>query len=135
MAAFLKAEPAARLTCEVYNDDPTRVRRVAEELPPVAAIDELSFLLQAIADPVRLRILCALRVSPLCVCELAALLHSALPAVSHHLRVLRNSRVLTARKEGKFVCYHLRDSRVAQLLDQLMPGALAARPPYLEQEI
>ena len=97
------------LICDAYNDDPTRVRRVAKVMPPDDAFERASLLLKAAADPVRVRILYALTQEPLCVCELGVLLDMSLPAVSHHLRILTTAGLLRVRKEGKFACYHLRD--------------------------
>jgi DNA-binding transcriptional ArsR family regulator len=111
------------LTCDAYNDDPTRVRRVAKQMPPDDAFDRASVLLKAMADPMRARILYALTVEPLCVCELATLLDMSLPAVSHHLKILTASGLLKVRKEGKFACYYLRDEcldgTLGALLDDL----------------
>jgi ArsR family transcriptional regulator len=69
----------------------------------------MSPVLRAMADPVRARVLYALTIEPLCVCELSRLLEMSMPAVSHHLRILTMAGLLTVRKEGKFACYYLRD--------------------------
>lgn len=112
-----------RMTCDAYNDDPTRVRRVAMQMPPDDAFERATILLKAMADPVRARILYALTHESLCVCELSVLLNMSMPAVSHHLKILVSSGVLRVRKEGKFACYYLRDEHldgtVGALLDDL----------------
>ncbi len=111
------------LTCDAYNDDPTRVRRVAMQMPPDDAFDAATNLLRAIADPVRVRILFALTHESLCVCELSVLLDMSMPSVSHHLKILTASGILKVRKEGKFACYHIRhehlDGTLGALLDDL----------------
>jgi len=108
------------LACDAYNDDPTRVRRVAREMPSDDAFDRATVLLKAIADPVRIRILYALTYEPLCVCELSVLLDMSMPAVSHHLKILTASGLLKVRKEGKFACYYLRDDRLDGTLGTLL---------------
>lgn len=108
------------LTCDAYNDDPTRVRRVARVMPPDAAFDTAGILLKAIADPIRARILFALTVEPLCVCELATLLGMSMPAVSHHLKVLTLSGLLKVKKQGKFACYHFKDVHLGNTLTTLI---------------
>ena len=108
------------ITCEAYNDDPTRVRRVARIMPSDNNFDTASALLKAIADPVRARILFALTVEPLCVCELAALLAMSMPAVSHHLKVLALSGILKVKKEGKFACYYFKDEHLGNTLTTLI---------------
>ena len=78
-------------------------------MPSDRAFERMSPVLRAMADPVRARVLYALTLEPLCVCELSQLLEMSMPAVSHHLRILTMAGLLTARKEGKFACYYLRD--------------------------
>ncbi len=107
------------LTCDAYNDDPTRVRRVAQKMPESTLFSDASSLLKAFADPVRARILYALTIEPLCVCELATLLDMSMPAVSHHLKVLNDAGFFDIRKEGKFACYHLRDQNLGGALPLL----------------
>ncbi|MGC8667562.1 MAG: ArsR/SmtB family transcription factor [Chthonomonadales bacterium] len=112
----------ADLTCDTYNDDPTRVRRVAALLPPRETFYEMASLLKVLADPARATILAALAHEHLCVCELSALLGMSTPAVSYHLKMLAVAGLVRARKEGKFACYHLRDERVAKILGALLEG-------------
>ena len=97
------------LTCDAYNDDPARVRRVARAMPADAIFETASIFMKAFADPIRARILFALTVEPLCVCELSVLLDMSMPAVSHHLKVLTLSGLLKVKKEGKFACYYFKD--------------------------
>lgn len=108
------------LICEAYNDDPTRVRRVARVMPDDDAFDRATVMLKAMADPVRARILYALTQEPLCVCELATLLGMSLPAVSHHLKLLTVAGLLRVRKQGKFACYYLRDKHQGTTLGALL---------------
>lgn len=108
------------LTCDAYNDDPTRVRRVARQMPPEAAFERAGVLLKAVADPIRARILFALTQEPLCVCELATLLDMSMPAVSHHLKTLSLSGILKVKKEGKFACYYLKDKHMGETLIGLL---------------
>lgn len=110
------------LSCECYNDDPTRVRRVAKKMPQEDSFDRVIVLTKAIADPVRLRILYALAIESLCVCELSRLLDMSLPAISHHLKVLTLSGLLKVRKEGKLACYYFRDERQLKTLLDLFSG-------------
>lgn len=108
------------ITCDAYNDDPNRVGRVFERMPSDRAFEQMALVLRAIADPVRTRILYALTIEPLCVCELSRLLEMSMPAVSHHLRILTMSGLLTARKQGKFACYYLHDRRLTRTLRALV---------------
>jgi ArsR family transcriptional regulator len=111
---------AKEITCDAYNDDPERVGRVYERMPSDQAFERMSPVLRAMADPVRTRILYALTVEPLCVCELSRLLEMSMPAVSHHLRILTMAGLLRVQKEGKFACYYLHDERLTGTLRALV---------------
>ncbi|HDS45573.1 MAG TPA: ArsR family transcriptional regulator [Methanomicrobia archaeon] len=62
---------------------------------------------KALADPLRLRILKALRVSDLCVCVLIELLDCEYSKLSYHLGVLKKAGLVTCTQNGTFLIYHL----------------------------
>lgn len=68
-----------------------------------------------LGDANRLRILSVLAEKELCVCDLAAALDMSESAVSHQLRTLRTMRLVSYRKQGRNVFYHLHDSHVLNL--------------------
>lgn len=68
-----------------------------------------------LGDANRLRILSVLAQKELCVCDLAAALDMSESAVSHQLRTLRAMRLVSYRKQGRNVFYHLQDSHVLNL--------------------
>jgi ArsR family transcriptional regulator len=78
----------------------------------------LADLFKALADPTRVRIIGLLAHTELCAGDLCRLLDMSQPAVSHQLRVLRNLRMVRARKEGRHVFYTLDDEHVHDLFDQ-----------------
>jgi ArsR family transcriptional regulator, lead/cadmium/zinc/bismuth-responsive transcriptional repressor len=78
----------------------------------------LSELYKALADETRIKILYLLSQQELCVCDLAFLLETTLPAVSHHLRLLRTLRLVSSRRDGKMVFYRLDDDHVLALIEQ-----------------
>ena len=65
---------------------------------------------KAIAHPVRLRLLAALRGGPLCVCQMTVIVKLAASTVSEHLAELRNAGLITHRKEGRWVEYRLSEA-------------------------
>ncbi|TVR92455.1 MAG: transcriptional regulator [Spirochaetaceae bacterium] len=84
-----------------------------------AKLDEaagLSELFRVLADETRTRILYLLSEQELCVCDLAHLLDMTAPAVSHHLRLLRMTRLVRSRREGKQVFYTLNDEHVLTII-------------------
>lgn len=106
------------LLCEAEFVDTARVNLVHSQLPDSHSVDALSDIFKALGDPTRLRIVSALAISELCVCDLANALGSSISAVSHQLRVLRNLKLVKYRKEGKMVYYSLNDECVETLLSE-----------------
>lgn len=117
-----------RLHCT--ESEPTLRRRMAEA-------SGLSELFRALADDTRTRILYLLSEQELCVCDLAYLLDMSLPAVSHHLRLLRLNRLVHGRRAGKQVFYTLDDDHVVSLIRtaQAHYAEGAQLQPLAEKEI
>jgi len=102
---------------EDHSDD--RLARSAEaHLLDGATAARLADLFKALADPTRVRIIGLLAHTELCVGDLCLVLGMSQPAVSHQLRVLRNLRMVRARKDGRHVFYTLDDEHVHDLFDQ-----------------
>ncbi len=80
-------------------------------------LEEAELLFAALADRVRLKILHALgRRDELCVCDVAHVTGMSLSAASHHLRKLRDLRILKHRSDGRMVYYSLRNPLAASVL-------------------
>ena len=95
--------------CEVTVIHEDVLARVREKMPDEAPVYEVSELFT------RARILCALNIEEMCVCDLAALLNMTQSAISHQLRVLKAARIVKSRKEGRVVYYSLDDGHIAQI--------------------
>ncbi len=80
-------------------------------------LEKLSQMFKILADPSRLKILFALERREMCVCDLAALLEISESAVSHQLRLLRDSNLVKNRREGTVLYYRLVDDHVKMLAD------------------
>ena len=80
------------------------------------AVAGLSELFKVLSDETRTRILHLLSQRELCVCDLALVLEMSLPAVSHHLRLLKIMKLVTYRRDGKQVYYRLDDHHVVELI-------------------
>ncbi len=78
---------------------------------------------RALAHPTRIAILEVLRRGEVCVCEMSPELEASQANVSQHLAVLRDSNLVTARREGTRVIYGVTDERVFQVLDLM--GSIA----------
>ena len=113
-------EPAAALTCAEQIVHVDAVRETRRRMPPAAAIAGASELFAAMGDPTRLRIVAALAIQELCVCDLAATLGLTQSAVSHQLRLLRQLGIVRFRRDGRLTYYTLDDDHVSVLFDQAL---------------
>ena len=95
--------------CTVH---PEKVEEVARGMQAPQTLDRMSAFLKVVADPTRLRIVNALLMDELCVCDLAALLGMEHSAVSHQLAVLRKNAVVSVRQAGKVKYYSLSDDHI-----------------------
>jgi DNA-binding transcriptional ArsR family regulator len=73
---------------------------------------------QALGDPTRVQIVWTLSRGELCVGDLAKSLEISQPAVSHHLRTLRNLALVKVRREGRASFYALDDEHIDRLLKE-----------------
>ena len=80
-------------------------------------LTRMAEIFQCFADPTRLKIINALLLSDLCVCDLTKIMNMTQPAVSHHLKHLRQIHLVKACRTGKSVFYSLDDYHVQLLCD------------------
>ena len=104
--------------CEVAAVDPERVRRVMRKLTDEDTAERLAETFATLSDTTRLRIVEALSHEELCVCDLSAALNLSQSATSHHLRTLRNLRLVKHRRAGRLVYYSLDDDHIVRLFAQ-----------------
>ena len=86
-------------------------------------------LFDQLSDPTRLRIFWMLCHCEACVINIAFLLDMSSPAVSHHLRTLRDTGLIVSRRSGKEVFYRASDSEVSQLLHHVIEQAMSIACP------
>ena len=96
------------------------VKKVTEELPDEELLYDLAELFKVFGDSTRVKILYLLFESEMCVCDIAQLCNLTISAISHQLRVLKQSRLVRFRREGKTVFYSLADDHVRSILAQGM---------------
>ena len=92
------------------------MERVLNKMPHTEDFTDIAVLFQQLGDPTRLRILWLLCHCDECVCNIAAAVDMSAPAVSHHLRILKKSGIISSRRDGKEVYYSLADTPQAKLL-------------------
>ena len=94
------------------------VEQVRRQMPEDDLLCEAAELFKVFGDSTRVKILCALFESEMCVCDISALLNMTQSAISHQLRVLKSAKLVKNRKEGKTVYYSLADDHVKHIFDQ-----------------
>lgn len=99
--------------CNVIHED--AVAKVRANMPEEDPVYEVAELFKVFGDSTRARIICALTISELCVCDLSAILNMSQSAVSHQLRILKQSRIVKNRRAGKAVYYSLDDDHIKNL--------------------
>lgn len=103
--------------CQVTCVHDELVKKVKEQMLSSELLMDLANLFKVLGDHTRVRILQALHTSELCVCDLVDALDMSQSAISHQLRVLRTSKIVKYRKEGKNVFYSLDDQHVYSLIN------------------
>jgi len=93
------------------------INELKPQLTSEEDIYEMSDTFKAFSDPTRLRIIDALINAELCVCCISSLLELSQPAVSHHLKALRQARIVKSRREGKEIYYSLDDEHIRMLFE------------------
>lgn len=104
--------------CDSVEVHEELVRIVHEKLPEETELYDLAELFKVFGDSTRIRILFVLFETEVCVCDLAEALHMTQSAISHQLKILKQSRLVKSRREGKSVFYSLADEHVRSIIDQ-----------------
>ena len=99
--------------CDLIHSHSDTVRQIQEKIPEEQEI-------RGLADATRIRILCVLSCSEMCVCDLAQTLDMTQSAISHQLRLLKQMKLVVNRREGKTVFYSLADSHIKTIMNQGM---------------
>ena len=102
---------------EVHED---LLRLVAASLPPEESLLDLAELFKVFGDSTRIRILFVLFEAEVCVCDLAEALNMTQSAISHQLAILKRSKLVKSRRDGKSVFYSLADDHVRTIISQGM---------------
>lgn len=101
--------------CSIIHEN--IVNKVKESMPADETLYDLAELFKVFGDTTRIKIICALFQSEMCVCDLATLLGMSQSAVSHQLKVLKHTRLVKFRREGKVVYYSLDDDHIKKIFD------------------
>ena len=108
-----KIKPAERCDCDVIHE--VIVNQVRENMPQEETLYDLAELFKVFGDSSRIKIICALLQEELCVGDIAAITKSTSSAVSHQMQILKQSKLVKTRREGKLIYYSLKDEHVKKI--------------------
>lgn len=102
-----------------------------DQMPEPEDFQVVSELFKLLSDSSRIRIFWVLCHCEECVINISAMVGMSSPAVSHHLRLLRDSGLVISRREGKEVYYTAADNERGQLLHKMFEAMLQISCPNL----
>ncbi len=86
--------------------------RIIEEMPSLETIRTVADAMKQLGDPSRLRIFWLLCHCEECVINIAAATGMSSPAVSHHLKLLKDAGLIVANRNGKEMYYRAADTDI-----------------------
>ena len=106
--------------CDGTHIDAEHEAEIIRRIPDEAAAVDIASVFSHLSDSTRVRLLSMLSLSPMCVCEMADILGMSQPAVSHHLRVLRQCGIIKYRRQGKRTNYYLNPDESGEMIRKLL---------------
>lgn len=110
--------PPDPFLCEEFCPHPHTINCALDMMPSDTEINRLSDTFKIFGDNTRLRIIYALYMGEMCVCDISESLKISQSAVSHQLRLLRNANLVKTRREGKSIFYSLDDDHIYSIMNQ-----------------
>lgn len=104
--------------CDSFQIHEELLKIVNETMPEEDELYDLAELFKVFSDSTRIRILFVLFSAEVCVCDLAKVLNMTQSAISHQLKILKQAKLVKARREGKSVFYSLADGHVRSIIAQ-----------------
>lgn len=102
--------------CEVNEVHSSVLQKIIAEMPDEIELYNLAELFKVFGDSTRIRILYVLFEAEVCVCDLASALNMNQSAISHQLKILKQNKLVKARRDGKSVFYSLADDHVRMII-------------------
>lgn len=106
------------LQCEKNEVHEDMVLTVGAKLPSTERMIAMADFFKALGNDTRIRILQALLINEMCVCDISSVLNMTDSAISHQLKVLKNAKLVKNRREGKVIYYSIADHHVTKILNQ-----------------
>lgn len=106
--------------CEITSPHEDVISSVLQALPTDEETSAVADIFKVLSDITRLKIVLALMEHELCVCDICEIVGYSQSAVSHQLRILRNTHLAKFRREGKQVYYSIDDNHVGSIISQAL---------------
>jgi len=94
------------------------IAEIRKSMPKDEVLYDLAEFFKVFGDTTRAKIICVLFRSSLCVNDIASVLGMTQSSVSHHLRVLKTSRIVKHQRAGKEIIYSLDDEHIKRIFDE-----------------
>ena len=114
------------------HDHGTSFEKLMRHIPAAEDFQALAEVFRQLSDGTRMRIFWILSHGEACVTNLSAMVGMSSPAVSHHLRLLKEAGLITSRREGKEVYYRAADATKTKLLHDALEALMAIQCPMEE---
>ncbi len=112
-----------------HHGDECKTAQLKEHLNAIENFQTVANVFKQLSDPSRVRIFWLLCHCEQCVVNISSLVDMSSPAVSHHLRQLKDNGLIVSRREGKEVYYRAASTEQAQLLHLMIERAMAITCP------
>ena len=117
-----------------HGEEQNHTAAMRELLRDEGHFQRIADIFRQLGDPSRIRIFWLLCHCEECVVNIAAMVDMSSPAVSHHLRVLKDSGLLSSRREGREVYYRASDAAQSRLLHEMIEQVMDVACPQWREE-
>ena len=117
-----------------HGEEQNHTAAMQELLRDGAHFQNIADIFRQLGDPNRIRIFWLRCHCEECVVNIAAMVDMSSPAVSHHLRVLKDSGLLSSRREGREVYYRASDAAQSRLLHEMIEQVMDVACPRWREE-
>ena len=95
------------------------LKELKKEIPSDDSLYNISDILKAVSDPLRLKIIYLLKNGELCGCHIDSALDKPQSTISHHLTILKKSKLVNWRKEGTWTHFSLVNPKLIEQIENI----------------
>ena len=115
------------------HDHGQQIEHALSQMPQTQDFRVVSDIFKQLGDSSRVRIFWLLCHCEECVINISALVEMSSPAVSHHLKLLKDSGLIVSHRDGKEVYYRAAETRQAELLHHMIEDLVEISCPVPEE--